>query len=82
MVITCVGGIKGVVFVKEDDTLADVQALIYNEFDEDLILPDLEFHIDDVRFLERKRKKDVLGNTLLGKRLEDWVEEPVKRYRE
>lgn len=57
LILTCVGGIKGVVDVNENDTLADVRAMIYSELDEDLILPDFAFHVDDVRISEKQEKK-------------------------
>ena len=58
LIITCVGGIKGAIVVDENDTLIDVRALIYNELDEDLILPDFGFHVNGVRISQKQEGKN------------------------
>ena len=57
LVIKCVGGIKGSISVNENDTLADARTKIYDELDEDLILPDFSFYTDDIRISKKQEKK-------------------------
>jgi len=57
LVLVCAGGIKGVLDVQEKDTLADVRIQIDEELDDDLIVPDFAFHVDDVRISQKQERK-------------------------
>ena len=45
LIITCAGGVKGLLDVSENETLADVRSRLYNELDADLSLPHFGFYI-------------------------------------
>ena len=59
LIITCAGGVKGLLDVSENDTLADIQNQVDDELDhEDLILPNFAFRINgDIRISEKQEKK-------------------------
>lgn len=55
--LVCAGGIKGVLDVQEKDTLADVRIQIDEELDDDLIVPDFAFHVNNVRISQKQERK-------------------------
>ena len=68
LVLVCAGGIKGVLDVQEKDTLADVRIQIDEELDDDLIVSDFAFHVDDVRISQKQERKK-LAWLVLDKRV-------------
>jgi len=57
LVLLCAGGTKGVLEVKEKDTLADVRIKIDKELDDDLIVPDFAYYVDGVRISQKQECK-------------------------
>ena len=69
LIITCAGGVKGLLDVSENDTLADIRNQVCGELDADLILPSFAFRINgDIRISKKqetkKRAWDLLDRNL------------------
>jgi len=64
LILICAGGVKGYLDVGEKDTLEDVRCLIEEELDDDLIMPNFAFHVDDIRISNKQEKKKLAWQIL------------------
>ena len=64
LVLLCAGGTKGVLEIKEKDTLADVRIQIDKELDDDLIVPDFAYYVDGVRISQKQECKKLAWQVL------------------
>jgi len=69
LIITCAGGVKGLLDVSENDTLADIRNQVYDELDEDLILPNFAFRVNGRIRISKKQEKKKLAWDLLDRNL-------------
>ena len=66
LILICANDTKGMLDVVESATLADARKQIYEELDDDLIIPDFAFHVNGIRVSVKQETRkiawDYIGN--------------------